>query len=72
MKIKIRTENHLHTSTFEGRIAEILLSKVIKNTKGGNAKDPNKKVYFLTDDMKFNIIDGVEVMLYKNYYLVVE
>lgn len=72
MKIKIRTENNLHTSTFEGRIAELLLSRVIKNTKEGNAKDPNKKVYFITYDMKFNIIDGVSVMLYKDYYLVVE
>ena len=72
MIIKIRTENNLHTATFSGRIAETLLTKVIKNTKEGKAKDPNKKVYFMIDDMKFNLIEGVKVMLYKDYYLVVE
>lgn len=72
MVIKIRTENNLHTSTFRGRIAEILLTKVLSISECRKAKDPNKKIFRITEDSKFNIINGVEVMLYKDYYLVVE
>jgi hypothetical protein len=72
MEIRIRTENDLHTSTFRGSIAEILLTKVLNISECHKAKDPNKKIFRITNDSKFNIIDGVEVMLYKGYYLVVE
>ncbi len=72
MKIKIRTENHELTSTFRGRIAEMLMSKVMTISTCHKAIDSNKKIYRITEDSKCNIIDGVEIMLYENSYLVVE
>jgi len=71
MEIKIRTSNHFHTATVKGEAAEALLALVLSNTKVGEAKDPNKKIFTLIDDGKFTITGDVQVMLFKDYYLVV-
>jgi len=72
MKITLRTDENICTSKFDGGIADILLGKMVPYTKVGVSKNPNKKIYIMVEDMAFNVTDGVSIMFYKGFYLVVE
>jgi len=72
MTIRVRTDTNLLTTTIVGKLAETFLSIVINNTTTASHKDPNKKIFTMKDDVKFKTGNGLDIMLYKGYYLVVE
>ena len=72
MKVKIRTEENILTTTLTGDIAERLISMMLPYTKVGVAKDPSKKVFRMVKDMGFLLVGGVKIMLYKGFLLIVE
>ena len=71
MEIRIRTENHILTSKVSGRLAKTLLTSVLKKTISVKPKDPKTKVCKLIEDFGFDFGD-LKIMLYKDFYLVVE
>ena len=75
-ELKIRTDDDQFTAKVTGeRNIQLFISRVFPYLKQIENKNKHRRIYTLTDYMKYNLVLGdgaLEIMLFKDYKIIVE